>query len=70
MKSSSFHFDGGDDITCPCCKTKWDVDWDTEYGDPCVGEHFGNCPECGTRIEFGCYIQYTQHRTGREGNHV
>jgi DNA-directed RNA polymerase subunit RPC12/RpoP len=60
MKSGLFHLVGGDDILCPKCRHTYDVDWDTEYGDPCVGEHFVDCPACGTRIVFGCYIQYTQ----------
>ena len=57
--SSSFSFECGNDIVCNSCKSQWDVDWDTEYGDPCIGEHYGDCPKCGKRIDFGCYIEYT-----------
>lgn len=61
MKSSVlFDLVGGDDIRCPKCGHTYNVDWSTECGDPCVGEYFADCPACGTRIEFGCYIQYTQ----------
>jgi hypothetical protein len=53
---------GGSDIQCPNkkCELKFDVDWNTEYGDPSFGEHTKDCPECGTVIEFGVYAEYTQ----------
>lgn len=53
---------GGDDVKCPKCKTQYDVDWHTEYGDPLVGEHTGECPnlQCGAFVSFECHIKYSQ----------
>jgi len=55
-----FFYTGGDDVSCPKCGRKYDVEWNTEYGDPLVGEHKGKCPNCGAEIEFGVYHEYTQ----------
>ena len=56
-----FYLIGGhDDLICPACKHTYDVEWDTEYGDPLVGEHAAKCINCGAVIEFGVYYEYTQ----------
>lgn len=54
--------DGGDDVECMECHTAYSVEWSTEYGDPCIGEHKATCPICRKEIAFGVYIQYAQYR--------
>lgn len=48
------------DVRCPACDCGFDVRWNTEYGDPVVGEHTAACPVCRVAIQFGCYTTYTQ----------
>ena len=56
---SLFRFDlFGDDIECPNCKSKLEIIWDTEYGDPDIGEYTGKCPKCNSNIDFTCNISY------------
>ena len=50
---------GGSDIKCPHCEKSYDVDWDTEYGDPLVGEHEADCPECEKEFHFSVYHKYS-----------
>lgn len=59
----SFEY-GGDDVTCPKCKSKYKVTWSTEYGDPLPGFHSKRCLnlECTAIISFDCDVvtTYTQ----------
>lgn len=50
------------DVRCPVCDCGFDVGWNTEYGDPGVGEHSAPCPKCRATIQFGCYTTYTQEK--------
>ena len=57
---SCFYLVEGDELACPHCGKKFDVKWDTEYGDPLFGEHSVRCKACDKSFDFGVYIQYTQ----------
>jgi uncharacterized C2H2 Zn-finger protein len=59
---SLFHFDydGEQDVTCPHCAAKFHVTWDTDYGDPLIGDHSEECPKCGKLIHFEAVITYVQ----------
>ena len=48
----------GEGITCPHCKTKFGVEWDTEYGNPIIGEHEVDCLKCGKQFNFSVYNEY------------
>lgn len=48
------------DIRCPKCKMGYNVEWDTEYGEPMFGEHEATCPECDHVWKFEVYIEYSQ----------
>jgi len=51
-------YDGGD-IECPKCKTSFAVgDWNTEYGDPMLGDHETKCLKCGTPFHFSVNITF------------
>lgn len=50
---------GNGDFKCPECDTPILVEWDTEYGDPIIGQHtWEKCPECNKRIGFECLTEY------------
>lgn len=50
---------GGSDFKCPECEAGLDVEWDTEYGDPLLGQHeWEKCPACDKRIGFECWTEY------------
>jgi hypothetical protein len=34
---------GGSDFKCPHCQTGHDIEWNTEYGDPCHGDYVIQC---------------------------
>jgi DNA-directed RNA polymerase subunit RPC12/RpoP len=38
------------DIKCPHCNDGFNVEWDTEYGDPTRGESIRFCPSCGKQF--------------------
>lgn len=61
----NLNYNGGD-VECPHCKKSFGVTWDTEFGDPLMGEHDTLCLECGTSFTFQVSIQYhswpTLHR--------
>ena len=53
MKNYLYDICHGGDFKCPHCQTGLDViDWKTEYGDPLVGEHTTQCPECNGIFEL------------------
>ncbi len=54
--------DGGDDLLCPHCKAKISVEWETEYGDPLVGEHSSECPKCYKEFRWSVYHEYTSQQ--------
>jgi len=56
---SSFSLCGGSDLKCPQCGHGFDIEWDTEYGDPQVGEHEVECcSNCGRSFSFECHYVY------------
>lgn len=52
-------WDGDAAIQCPQCKQKYDIEWDSEYGDASIGEHEATCLECDKCWTFGVYLRYT-----------
>jgi DNA-directed RNA polymerase subunit RPC12/RpoP len=48
----------GDSLKCPHCGTIFGVKWDTEYGDPLVGEHKSECIRCKKEFHFSVYHEY------------
>ena len=58
--SQSFHLlAAGSDIKCPYCKYAFDVEWDTDYGIPVMGDHAVTCIECDRLINFHVETVYT-----------
>ena len=49
---------GGGDMICPECDNGLSVEWDTEYGDPVIGQSEGVCPHCDKKIMFECWTEY------------
>ena len=49
-----------DDIKCENCSHNFHVYWNTEYGDPIIGDHSTFCPKCGKPISFEVYYTYYQ----------
>lgn len=56
----TLNFDGG--MECPHCKTSIGVKWETEYGDPLIGEHEAECPQCEKKFNFSVFHEYTTWR--------
>lgn len=54
------HVSGQSDVKCPHCNQGYDLDWDTEYGEPSFGQHDATCPNCEKEFEFEVYIKYTK----------
>ena len=46
------------DIKCPHCGTTYEVEWDTEYGDPLYGTETTECWECEMEFKFSAEIKY------------
>ena len=48
------------DIECPHCNKKWDVEWDTEYGDPLRGySQTVECIDCRKKFSFTVEVTTT-----------
>jgi hypothetical protein len=45
-------------IKCPCCNAGYDIEWDTEYGDPMHGAEQAECYECETKFAFQVQQSY------------
>jgi hypothetical protein len=60
---SMFNLTSGDDnMKCPHCGQQLGIEWDTEYGDPLLGEHDAICPDCGKQFAFIATITYDTWR--------
>ena len=57
--STQFHLVCGSDIKCPHCKYSFDIEWDTQYNIPVMGDHVADCPECDRLINFSVATVYT-----------
>jgi DNA-directed RNA polymerase subunit RPC12/RpoP len=53
-----FHLEGGNDLECPYCSSKYAVRWDTEYSDPLVGDYDIKCPKCYKSFYFEVFTKY------------
>jgi len=55
-----YTWDGDADIQCPNpkCEQKYDVKWQTEYGDANIGEHDAHCDKCGNDFHFSVHNQF------------
>jgi hypothetical protein len=62
MSLSRLIADGGDHLLCPHCGAKISVEWETEYGDPVVGDCTSECPKCEKPFNWNVRIQYTSEK--------
>ena len=46
------------DIFCPHCQAGLDIRWETEYGDPQIGDHDVLCPACQNTMRLQVRIDY------------
>lgn len=50
----------GGDVQCPKCQKKYDVEWDTEYGQPLTGcSQEVSCPNCSTEFAITADVETT-----------
>ena len=58
MRFCGIDYNGGHNFICPCCQTPLKIEWDTEYGDPIIGEEDFECPDCGASTRIQTRIVY------------
>jgi hypothetical protein len=54
----------GGNVKCPHCNNVMDIQWETEYGDPVMGEHIARCmkDDCDKTFTFDVRITIASYK--------